>query len=91
MIPVTGLNKETERDNRLHPIRTINPDLEPLKSSQAAPAALGLHAKKLGPMPEKAEFNFAWLSTPGTAVFLAALLSMLLLRMTPRRSSTSSG
>jgi lactate permease len=31
--------------------------------------------------PERAEFNFAWLTAPGTAVFLAALLSMLLLRM----------
>ncbi len=31
--------------------------------------------------PEKAEFNFAWLTAPGTAVFAAALLSMLMLRM----------
>jgi lactate permease len=30
--------------------------------------------------PEKAEFNFAWLTAPGTAVFVAALLSMLMLR-----------
>jgi lactate permease len=30
--------------------------------------------------PEKAEFNFAWLTAPGTAVFAAALLSMLMLR-----------
>jgi lactate permease len=34
--------------------------------------------------PEKAEFNFAWLTAPGTAVFVAALLSMLMLR-TDRR------
>jgi lactate permease len=33
------------------------------------------------PRPEPAEFNFAWLTAPGTAVFLAAILSMLLLRM----------
>jgi lactate permease len=31
--------------------------------------------------PESAKFNFAWLTAPGTAVFAAALLSMLLLRM----------
>ncbi|MBI3821158.1 MAG: L-lactate permease [Planctomycetes bacterium] len=31
--------------------------------------------------PESAKFNFAWLTAPGTAVFLAALLSMLMLRM----------
>jgi lactate permease len=33
------------------------------------------------PKPEKAEFNFAWLTAPGTAVFLAALLSIPFLRM----------
>ncbi len=31
--------------------------------------------------PEKAVFNFAWLTAPGTAVFVAALLSMAMLRM----------
>ncbi|MBI1832120.1 MAG: L-lactate permease [Planctomycetes bacterium] len=30
---------------------------------------------------ESARFNFAWLTAPGTAVFLAVILSMLLLRM----------
>lgn len=30
---------------------------------------------------EKAEFNFAWLTAPGTAVFIAALVSMAMLRM----------
>src|SRR4029077_18281715 len=30
---------------------------------------------------ESAEFDFAWLTAPGTAVFVAALLSMLMLRM----------
>jgi lactate permease len=33
--------------------------------------------------PERALFDLPWLSTPGTAVFVAALLSMLLLRMSP--------
>jgi lactate permease len=31
--------------------------------------------------PERAQFDFAWLTAPGTAVFLAALLSMAMLRM----------
>jgi lactate permease len=31
--------------------------------------------------PEGAEFNFAWLTAPGTAVFIAALASMVMLRM----------
>ncbi len=35
------------------------------------------------PVPESAMFNFAWLTAPGTAVFFAAILSMLMLRMRP--------
>jgi lactate permease len=35
--------------------------------------------------PERAEFNFAWLTAPGTAVFIAALMSMALLRMNGRQ------
>jgi L-lactate transport len=31
--------------------------------------------------PESALFNFAWLTAPGSAVFVAALLSMVMLRM----------
>ena len=37
--------------------------------------------------PEGALFNFAWLTAPGSAVFVAALLSMLLLRMNWVRSA----
>jgi lactate permease len=33
------------------------------------------------PKPEKAEFNLAWLTAPGSAVFVAAVLSMAMLRM----------
>jgi lactate permease len=42
-----------------------------------------LHDESSGKEPEaeKAEFNFAWLTAPGTGVFIAAVLSMLLLRM----------
>jgi lactate permease len=35
------------------------------------------------PKPEKAEFNFAWVTSPGSAVFAAVVLSVLVLRMTP--------
>jgi lactate permease len=38
-------------------------------------------ARRTTDVPEKAEFNFAWLTAPGSAVFVAALLSMLMLRM----------
>ncbi len=41
-----------------------------------------LHDENLGPQkPEGALFNFAWFTNPGSAVFAAALLSMLMLRM----------
>jgi lactate permease len=51
----------------LHKQALRDPDLhDPSRGAQAA---------------EKAEFNFAWLTAPGTAVFAAALLSMAMLRM----------
>jgi lactate permease len=37
------------------------------------------------PRPEEAVFKFNWLSATGTAIFLAALLSALWLRVAPRR------
>lgn len=40
-----------------------------------------LHDPSRPQQPETAEFNFAWLTAPGTAVFVAALLSMVMLRM----------
>ena len=42
-------------------------------------------AVQVVPKSEVAEFNFIWLTAPGSAVFLAALLSMLLLWMHPRQ------
>ncbi|HZY87455.1 MAG TPA: L-lactate permease [Gemmataceae bacterium] len=44
-----------------------------------------LHDPSAGPArPERALFNFAWLTAPGSPVFAAALLSMLMFRMRPR-------
>ncbi|MBI2804992.1 MAG: L-lactate permease [Planctomycetes bacterium] len=45
-------------------------------------------ARKLRPVGqeedhESAVFNFAWLTAPGTAVFFAALMSMVIFRMSP--------
>jgi lactate permease len=37
------------------------------------------------PPPESAEFNFCWLTAPGTAVFVAAILSMAILGMGRRQ------
>ena len=48
-----------------------------------------LHDRSRGePKPEEALFNFAWLTAPGTAVFAAALLCMLALRMSLRQVGT---
>jgi lactate permease len=45
-----------------------------------------LHEGNSGePKAQDATFNFAWLSSPGSAVFAAALLSMALLRMNARQ------
>ncbi len=58
----------------------------PIQSNYPIPLP-GLHKnverdpELLAPDAEGAEFNFIWLTAPGSAVFLAALLSMLLYRM----------
>jgi lactate permease len=82
LIPVPGLDNESHRDPRLHPVRTeqlaaqLAGSLNPLAAAVNAEAAA-----KLAPKPERAVFDFAWLTAPGTAVFVAALLSMVMLRM----------
>jgi lactate permease len=82
LIPIPYLHNQSERDPRLHPVKMeqaaallmANP--HPLQASVNAMLAQGL-----APRPESALFNFAWLTAPGTAVMLAALASMFLLRM----------
>jgi lactate permease len=44
-----------------------------------------LHAPGKPVEKEKALFNFAWLTAPGSAVFLSAIASMVLLRMSGRQ------
>ncbi|MCS7014778.1 MAG: L-lactate permease [Gemmatales bacterium] len=91
LMPIPGLDKEVHRDAKLHLVRaeesaayvvgalSPTPTLLPLVNT--APAVM--LSERLAPKPERAVFNFAWLTAPGTAVFLAACLSMCLLRMTP--------
>jgi lactate permease len=45
-------------------------------------------AQAKAPRAEKAEFNLAWFTAPGTAVFFAALLSMALLCTRPKQIKT---
>jgi lactate permease len=84
LIPVPALHGQSYRDPRLHPIR--EEQLAALALTATDPlsaAATACLAQRFEPQPESALFNFAWLSNPGTAVFLAALASMVLLRMSP--------
>jgi lactate permease len=86
LVPVPFLHQETDRDPYLHPVK--NEQLAALCLGSPGPlgAVANLHlAGRLAPQSEAAEFNFAWLTAPGSAVFAAALLSMLMLRMNARQ------
>lgn len=92
LLLLTGLVREREgRAAREGPLR-----LGPIQTNYMVPIA-SLHkesirdrklhhptAEKPEPEAEKAEFNFCWLTAPGTAVFFAAIGSMFLLRMNRR-------
>lgn len=82
IVPIPGLNNEVHRESRLHLTRGEEAAALALASSTPLDAAVNVSlAYGKAPRPEKAEFNFAWLTAPGTAVFVAALLSMVMLRM----------
>ncbi len=92
MLKIPGLHGQSYRDPLLHPVKTFDPSLAPVGAEEAAALTLAAGdplgaavnatlARRLADVPEKAEFNFAWLTAPGSAVFVAALLSMAMLRM----------
>jgi lactate permease len=82
VIPVPRLDRASYRDSRLHVVKAEEAAVLVLSSDSPLSAASTLAvARKQAPGPERAEFNFAWLTAPGTAVFVAALLSMGMLRM----------
>jgi lactate permease len=82
LLLLTGLVRQLEQHGPVH--------IGPLQTRYAIPI-YALHNQsyrdpKLVPTgteskPEKAEFDFAWLTAPGSAVFAAALISMIMLRM----------
>jgi lactate permease len=91
MLKVPGLDGRSQRDGELHAIKTVDPALNPVNAESAAALVVGSPdvlaavinadvARRTTDVPEKAEFNFAWLTSPGSAVFASALLSMLMLR-----------
>ncbi|MCS7168765.1 MAG: L-lactate permease [Gemmatales bacterium] len=89
LIPIPGLDQAVHRDAKLHLVRAeesaayvlgaLAPTPTPLPMVATGPTVL--LGERLAPKPERAVFNFAWLTAPGTAVFFAAIVSMLLLRM----------
>jgi lactate permease len=82
LIPIPFLHLQSERDPRLHTVR--REQAAAMLMSQHNPLGAVVSAAVVHtttPRPEGALFNFAWLTAPGTAVFLSALASMALLRM----------
>jgi len=90
VVPVPTLNKEVERAYELQklapeglvPVPGGAPDEFTTADGKRVRAQEGSRGKRLQET-EGAEFKFTWLTAPGTPVFLAALVSMLLLRMSP--------
>jgi L-lactate permease len=81
-IPIPTLHNRSTRDWRLHPVKMEHSAVLPLAATNPLEAAFfTTHAARVAPKSESALFNFAWLSAPGTAVFLAVLVSMIMLRM----------
>ena len=85
MLPVPWLDRQTDRDPELQLVhREQAAALLVAGQDPFAASADAIVAARKTPQLEKAEFNFAWLTSPGSPVFAAALLSMLLLRMRRR-------
>jgi lactate permease len=84
ILPIPGLHQESYRDPYLHVVRVEEVGALLLAGSSPLETAVTAHiACARAPRPEKAEYNFAWLTVPGTPVLLAAVLSIFMLRMRP--------
>jgi lactate permease len=90
LLLLTGIVRQREGERRTRGAVMIGP----IETNYIVPIArldgLSLRDERLRedqagrePKGESAEFNFAWLTAPGTAVCAAALLSMVLFRMRP--------
>ena len=74
--PVPTLHNEVERAYQLQKLAPAD------AAEKGTPIQEGTRGTRLRER-EGAEFRFTWLTSPGTPVFLAALVSMLFLRMSP--------
>jgi lactate permease len=90
LLLLTGLVREREgRRATLGPVRVGPVQTNYMVPVPALDAQVMRDARLQDPTsprqePENAEINFCWLTAPGTAVFVAAALSMALLRMNGR-------
>jgi lactate permease len=82
LLLLTGLVRQKEGHGPVHigPIQTSYKIPIPFLNKEVVRDAR-LQEPGHPPHLETAEFDFAWLTAPGTAVFVAALLSMVMLRM----------
>jgi lactate permease len=86
MIDIPSLHEQSMRPERLHLVRTEQAVAVSLASNDPLSAAINVQlTKQLAPKPEKAQFTFNWLTTPGTPVFLSGILSFFLLRLNLRQ------
>ncbi len=84
LIPVPTLHNQSTRDPRLHAVKVEQAAMLILANRQPLLAAVNaVIAAELTPRPESALFNLAWLTAPGTGVFIASLASIIMLRMGP--------
>jgi L-lactate permease len=86
MIDIPSLHEQSIRPERLHLVHTEQALAVSLASSDPLSAAVNTElTRQLAPKPEKAQFTFNWLTTPGTPVFLSGILSFFLLRLNLRQ------
>jgi lactate permease len=90
--PMPNLDHATQRAERLQPLNQLphHPAEVVLLFANApvigVPAVLAIPAAVAAPDPtESAVFELSWATSAGTAVLLASLVSMVMLRMTPRQ------
>jgi lactate permease len=82
LIPVPTLHNMTARDPALHPVKMEQAAGLLFAGNGALGTAVQARvALQVAPKPEKAEFNVVWLASPGTPVFIATVVSMVMLRM----------
>ncbi|HLW63763.1 MAG TPA: L-lactate permease, partial [Gemmataceae bacterium] len=86
MIDIPSLHNQSMRPDRLHLVHTEQAVAISLASSDPFSSAANAQlTQQLSPKPEKAQFTFNWLTTPGTPVFLSGILSFFLLRLNLRQ------